>query len=163
MTTETALKQRLAILYRTLADATVECPKCDALCEEMRKSPDASQGRPTGIPCRCVAFSDGCNGTGRVARFPGFRQECKESWHAQFSSPSCSCNGRRWRVRAGDSADGLAQLSPKQMKDWLFLFMTWLEECWKADYITPSALEIRAKELELVIEVAGKEVPDVAD
>ena len=161
MTTVTDVKQRLAALYATLADATKAC----------------NIG-----PYHKRHFKNGCQGTGKVARFPEFRQD-KPCPHAglvddvgvSWDPDKCPrCNGRGWQDRAGSTDDGLAGLSPTQAANVLWMFQHWVN-CPKpythlhedgeivlceSRQKMPSALEIRAEGLRLICEIAELEVPD---
>lgn len=161
MTTQ-ILEQQIAAMSRVLADATEAC-----------QGWDTPEGK---IPCGAVPHQD-CQGTGHVARFPGFRQECCCTergtpgylWagasvaHANCplgTEPCSYCEGHTgWQVRAGGLDGALVGLNRGEANDWLSLFGKWVN--WKiAQSPMPSAHEILAKSLELVIKVAGLEVPD---
>ena len=175
MTTQT-LEQQIATMNRVLADATEACLGWDT---------------PEGkIPCESVPHQD-CQGTGHVARFPGFRQMCvgdmwADCWDGKLTRhdlgqqhqsdcarhnmpaypngacscgvwPDCiECDGTGWQVRAGGLHDALTGLDKRTagtvflgLHDWV------LDGIGRADAPMPSATEILAKSLELVIEVAG--------
>jgi hypothetical protein len=145
MTIETDLKQRLATLQATLAEAMKACPECEGTCISL------------GAVCDL-----GCQGTGEVAMFPEFRQVCK----CRHLMRSCLCPDKQgWQVCAGDLADGLAGLTYGQadrvFKNLRAYYWNWEPAFEGKKAPMPSALEIRVKELELICDVAGLEVTDV--
>lgn len=152
------LNQRIASMNRVLADATKECPE-----NKLDFSPDEIH------PRACV-----CKGTGRVAKFPGFRQECQclgdgrytklgcpKCWYLGAHSLECiKCNGTGWQVHAGDwGTDGLAGLTVDQIQEVLEDLAAWIM---RSD-LAPDSNAIQAKCLELVIKVAELEVPDAVE
>ena len=119
----------IAAYRRVLADATNECPHC------------LGAGGWGGFAC-----GPPCSGAGRIARFPGFRQVCG---HGPLGS-------QVWEVRAGGLEDALAGLTRGLAYDVVKQLWIWIA----APGTTtgkpmPSADEILAKGLRLVIEIAG--------
>ncbi len=91
-------------------------------------------------------------GTGRVARFPGFQQECTKCAGLGELGRHCqSCQGRRWQVRAGGLEDALAGLASFDRRHWGWQLWNWLQH----DGGSATTPEILAEGLRLVIEVAG--------
>ena len=138
-TQSTDLTAKIAALNAVLAEATEACPDC------------SYHGIATvGAPC------DTCKGTGRIARFPEFRQECARcfgnSWICGPDKPSDGCGGRRWQVRAGGLEGGLAGLSTDGMALTLGMLAGWRRQGDK-----PFASEILLEGLRLVIQVGGLE------
>ena len=151
MTTDTeSLEARLAAM-------TCECPDCHYLGERVQE------------PQGCKK----CKGTGLVARFPEFRQECGACVEGKVNcvGPACRvehdcdfCNGTGWQVRAGGLEDGLEGLT---VIEGMAVYER-LQRDAKGEAETlrhpddpmPSAPEILLKGLELVCEIAGLEVPD---
>lgn len=160
MTATTDLTAQIAILNRVLADATVECPECEG----------------TRISLGSVC-DFGCKGSGRIACFPGFRQECKcykgdPHTHLytcfkclpmvlggstfKHSSDCLKCNGTGWQVRAGGLEDSFKGLESGDFSKVLEKLDSW--RLYRSP--RPTAPEILAEGLRLVIEVAGLGVPD---
>lgn len=155
---------KIAALNRVLADATVECRR-------YKHGERAAQGESREKIGPCAK----CHGTGRIARFSGFRQECNHRTVVVFPCPKeCTddefhihsggkhmddcrgCNGLGWQVRAGGLEDGLAGLSFDEK--WGF-FMAVGKDAKRLGVLTDRA-EILAEGLRLVCEIAGLEVPD---
>ncbi len=126
----TDLTAKIATMNRVLADATKECPRL----------PFDDHGWVT-----CIHDCD----RGRVARFPEFRQPCG---HGPLGS-------QVWEVCAGGLEGALAGLT----KDGACSVLGRLNKLYFAptksggQEAMPHALEILAKGLELVIEVAKLE------
>ncbi len=171
MTAKTDLTAQIAAYNRVLADATVECPRCRNTggYEPVPRPGDMDFG-----PC----FD--CQGTGRIARFLGFRQECRKQWvraddgnwvgmaEAAWQSLTgyewskthpaahCTCNGLGWQVRVGGLEDGLAGLTPDEFCTVTYqIYRRSIDILQDIDAPMPSAPEILAEGLRLVIEVAG--------
>lgn len=74
MTSETDVKLKIAALNRVLADATVECTVL--WCEQAGGQTFLYEGLILEgcLPCKRHPTDCICQGAGRVARFPGFRQ-----------------------------------------------------------------------------------------
>ncbi len=175
MTTKT-LDSKIAAMSRVLADATKEHLACQG------EGTYDYVGHGGGIEtddCPKPECKDG-----RAARFKGFRQECswcrgKKRILKHFLvigdepyrpvnddyDPCTHCQKNGWQVRAGGVEDALAGLGIAEGIDILRTMCEWLLELepgliLRPDVPMPSADVIRAKTLELVIKVAGLEVPD---
>ena len=141
MTAKADPTAQIAELRRTLAEATKECP----------------QSGKFGHESYCVS---GCNLTGLVARFPGFRQECpsipdtmKLGGIDYPHNPHCICHGTGWQVRAGGLEDALASLTLAEASTvFVKMFVPESGQPWNP---MPSADELLVLVLKLVIEVAG--------
>lgn len=145
MTAATDLTLQIDAMNRVLAGVTRECPACKG----------AKNVEDDACP-RCLSAQTGL-GTGRIARFPGFRQYC-DFCGGDETSPCEDCDDKHYLVRAGGLHDALARLPVLDALDVLRTFSQWV---WLMDDAPmPSAPEILAKSLELVIKVAGLEVPD---
>ena len=145
-TTPDLTSQQLAACYETLAKETVECPYCPiALAAIM--SPEELKTLP---PCSA------CQGSGRVARFPGFRHTPCDFCGGDETSPCEDCDDKRYLVRAGGLHDALAGLDGGEKWKW-FRLMPLAENGVVGPY-KPSASEILLAGLRGVIEVAGLEV-----
>ena len=171
----TDLTAQIAALRRTLADATKECP-----CEGCNRTPEEQHQ----ADCEC-------KGTGRVARFSGFRQEC--AWcegvgnrygcdHANLgfgleqvgnlcamckgiirSFPCKDCNGTGRQVAAGGLHDAWAGLTSGEAQEVLEKLALQLEEMVpRPKDPMPSAPKILAKGLELVEEHHIGDVDELA-
>jgi len=117
-------------------------------------------------------------------RFPGFRQDCSEQWvrtdngcwqrmktakdqyltgykwSKTHPATHCPCNGTGWLARAGGLEGGLAGLDKKAAGTVLMQLHNWVfDGIGRVDVPMPSAPEILAEGLRLVIEIAGLEVP----
>ncbi len=163
MTATTDLTANIVVMNRVLADATVECPECGL-------NPPETRGTMFVDGPGVVVGCDTCPGTGRVARFPGFRQECswcrgKKRILKHFLvigdepykpvdddyDPCTHCHKQGWQVRAGGLHDALAGLTRGQASDVLYGLMgEWPHD----DDPMPPTPEILAKSLELTIKAA---------
>ena len=142
--TSMTIAEQITATRNTLAEATKECLEI-----------------PRGL-LECE-----CNGEGRVPRFPGFRQECRclgDEPHSKLGCSSCwypgahteaceRCNGTGWQIRAGGLEDALAGLNKRDATYVLERLRFISEQGWTDPM--PSAPQILAMALELVIEVAG--------
>lgn len=144
----TDLTANIAALNRVLADVTKECPYAIRATEISAEIGERVRHEET-LKCNC-------QGTGLVARFKGFRQDCNSIAHRGGNRTCLLCNGTSWHVRAGGLEDGLAGLTVDQIREVLEDLQAWVMQ----SDLTPSAPEILLKGLELVCEVAGLEVPD---
>lgn len=178
MTIETDVKQQIATLRRVLAGATKEC----GVCEGQGELKEAVQA--WDVPGAPIPDCDTCKGTGRIPRFPGFRQECQCTkrgtpgflWAGASvawpncppgTEPCCYCEGHTgWQVAPGGLEDALAGLSVEEGAPFFWQLSHWFR-CTKtnrhfeADGVecrlrlnTPSADEI----LRRAIAVAGLSV-----
>jgi len=152
-THSTDLKQQIAAHRRTLAEATKECPRQWYFDGE----PIPQDGPGCDHPDECE-----CRATGLVARFPGFRQKCAlqiVNWDGKIEhAADCwVCNSTGWQVAPGGLEDGLAGLD-NDVEGLKFLGRLELWLLARSAGPMPSAPEILAKGLELVIEKAGLEV-----
>ena len=159
MTATTDLTAQIAAYRKVLAEATKECPA--ALHTDMES-----------LEVACGAC--GIQGdAGRIARFPEFRQVCEnQEYHLRLGgSLPCredcfKCSGTGWQVHAGGLEDALAGLTRAQA--WRFFvnfpsaFEIWHAPVTQQVGPMPSAPEILAEGLRLVIEITGLEVPDEA-
>lgn len=144
------VKQRLAALNRTLAEATMACP-----CEGCNRA---------GLHwVKCIG---GCQGAGEVACFPGFRLPelcafcggaCRPPPEGD-NSPCEDCADIGLQGGVGRLEDALASLSVLDTLDVLRNLSQWV---WQMeDGPMPDGATILVKALELVCEAAGLEVPD---
>ena len=152
--TKQLLEQQITAYRLTLAQATKECPKSDERYGHFEEPEECKK----------------CQGTGRVARFPEFRQECPSAWHVAWkgydgpptSRPSCeACNGIGRQVAPAGLEAALAGLTiGKGLKVYtglgLFVWNGYLTKE-RSLMPMPSADAILAEGLWLVIEVAGLE------
>lgn len=158
MTTKTDIAVRIAALNAALAEATEECP--EPYCVKGKIAAISKEAGSTELERLVIDHKD-CQGTGRIARFPEFRQECPLKWYKgerlfshhdhdnEEAHPDyCDCNGTGWQVCAGGLDGGLARLTVEQAEI-VFdeLLHTWVDGL---PGEKPSAPEILLEGLELV-------------
>ena len=153
---------QIAALNRVLAEAIKECPVCKGV---KNVEDDACP--------RCLSAQTGL-GTGHLARFPEFRQECEDCFgqleidlyreeKIEKTITCPTCNGIGWQIRAGGLEGALAGLTRPEVLHVLegmsdYVYSWWGDEkAWslRQFHPMPPAPKILAKGLGLAIEVAG--------
>ena len=144
MTTE------IAALNRVLADATVECPVL--WCEQAGGQTFLYEGPILEgcLPCKRHPTDCICQGTGRIARFKGFRHTPCDFCGGDTTSPCEDCDDKRYLVRAGGLEDGLAGLPKAGLHQWDIRFHQWILELPSDIPAMPNRDAIRLKGLRLV-------------
>ena len=162
MTAQTDPTDQIADRNRVLAEATKECPFTEPHRSQVHRLVSGKK-----LDCK----------DNRVARFPGFRQECGScngsgemlvggrsgGGHVNpVGTTACLvCNGTGWQVALAGLEAALAGLRKGQaLSFYAHLIGTWvdMESLEGLEGPMPSAPEILAKGLELVIEIAGLEL-----